>query len=74
MICLLRKCANRDKIRTLPAHTACHDIVTHIMLYYTNNKDNTKNELIKKLKDIFIIFTSLWTPNNIDITWMKQVK
>ena len=46
----------------------------YILLYYTNNKDHTKDELINKIRDIFINFASLWTLNNIDITWMKQVK
>ena len=74
MLVFLRKCANRDKIRTLPAHNACRDIVACILSYYVNNKDNSKEFLLSKLKDMFIIFASLWTPNKIDITWMKQSK
>lgn len=74
MVCLLRKCANRDKIRTLPAHTACRDIVACILSFYVNNKDNSKEFLLHKLADIFVIFSSLWTPDDIDPLWMKQMK
>merc|ERR1711971_183373 len=71
MVCLLRKCANRDKIRTLPAHNACRDIVACILSYYVNNKDNDKEFLLNKLSEMFCIFSSLWTPDNIDPLWMK---
>merc|ERR1712212_1363798 len=74
MRCLLRKCANRDKIRTLPAHNACRDIIACILSFYVNNKDNKKQFLLSKLADIFITFSSLWTPEEIDPLWMKQVK
>eukprot|EP00485_Elphidium_margaritaceum_P004257 CAMPEP_0202695114 /NCGR_PEP_ID=MMETSP1385-20130828/8785_1 /ASSEMBLY_ACC=CAM_ASM_000861 /TAXON_ID=933848 /ORGANISM="Elphidium margaritaceum" /LENGTH=762 /DNA_ID=CAMNT_0049351077 /DNA_START=56 /DNA_END=2344 /DNA_ORIENTATION=- len=74
MLCLLRKCANRDRIRTLPAHDACRDIVACIVSYYVNNKDNSKAFLLRKLKEMFVIFVSLWTPNALDPSWMKQVK
>eukprot|EP01084_Bolivina_argentea_P238829 401278_1 len=74
MICLLRKCANRDRIRTLPAHNACRDILLYMLSYYINNKDNNEDFLLNKLKQMFIMFSQIWTPNNIDNTWMKQEK
>eukprot|EP01083_Nonionella_stella_P160399 524335_1 len=74
MICLLRKCANRDRIRTLPAHNACSDIVACCVSFYVNNKDYSTHILLSKLRHIFVIFCGLWTPDNVDHLWMKQEK
>ena len=56
MLCFLRKCANRDKIRTLPAHNACRDIVACILSYYVNNRDNSKEFLLNKLGYVCCIY------------------
>merc|ERR1712228_760183 len=65
---------NRDKVRTQPAHTACSMVINCILSFYVNNKDNSKEFLLRKLKEMFVIFSSLWTPQSIDLLWMKQMK